>query len=119
MADEEIIYIHKGVDSTRSKISNNWTDKFGKCKNCITNAKDKNVGNIIMPVQRYTNIFPVVLIKPHLPVTFFKVVCRHITVFANHGGDTTKILQLSVTFCNIRVKKPAIDYQPPLILVYT
>ena len=66
VADEEIIYIHKGVDSTRSKISNNWADKFGKCKNCITNAKDKNVGNIIMPVQRYTNIFPVVLIKSHL-----------------------------------------------------
>ena len=50
MADEKIININKYVYATGSKISNNWTNKFRKCKNCITDAKDQDIGNIIPAV---------------------------------------------------------------------
>ena len=81
MADKEIINIDENIDATRSKISNYWPDKLSECENRITDAKDQHVGNIKLAVQRNTNIFLMIFVKSHLPITLLKIVSGHVPTF--------------------------------------
>ena len=81
MADKEIINIDENIDATRSKISNYWTDKLSESENRITDPKDQHIGNIKLAVQRNTNIFLMIFVKSHLPITFLKIVSGHVPTF--------------------------------------
>ena len=62
MADEKIININEYVYAMGSKVSNNWMNKLCKCKDCIRDAKDQCIGDIIPALKTDTYIISMIFV---------------------------------------------------------